>query len=85
MSIRPGWSGQTLNQEIYPRLQAVRNEIDRQGLDVDLEIDGGVKIENAKRAIDAGANVLIAASGVFGQPDIADAARRLAEIAKGAA
>lgn len=85
MSIRPGWSGQTLNEEVFPRLEAVREEIDRQGLDVDLEIDGGVKVDNARRAVDAGANVLIAASGVFGQPDIADAARRLAEIAKGAA
>ncbi|MEX2100897.1 MAG: ribulose-phosphate 3-epimerase [Actinomycetota bacterium] len=83
MSIRPGWSGQTLNEEVYPRLESARAEIDRQGLDVDLEIDGGVKIANAQRAVDAGANVLIAASGVFGQPDIADAAGRLAAIAQG--
>src|SRR5437016_6312430 len=48
---------------------------------VDLEVDGGVKVENAARAIDAGANVLVAASGVFAQPDPAAAARTLAEIA----
>ena len=41
MSIRPGWSGQQLNPDVYPRLEAVRAEIDRQGLDVDLEVDGG--------------------------------------------
>ena len=50
MSIRPGWSGQELNPDVYPRLQAVRQQIDRRGLDVELEIDGGVKMDNAKRA-----------------------------------
>src|SRR5437762_4556132 len=40
MSIRPGWSGQTLNPDVYPRLEAVRSEIDRRGLDVPLEGDG---------------------------------------------
>jgi ribulose-phosphate 3-epimerase len=84
MSIRPGWSHQQLNPEVYPRLSAVRTEIDRQGLEVALEIDGGVKLENAQAALDAGATVLIAASGIFAQPDPADAARRLASIAEGA-
>jgi ribulose-phosphate 3-epimerase len=84
MSIRPGWSYQQLNPEIYARLSSVRAAIDRQGLDVALEIDGGVKLDNAQAAVDAGATVLIAASGIFAQPDPADAARRLASIAEGA-
>jgi ribulose-phosphate 3-epimerase len=84
MSIRPGWSFQQLNPDVYPRLTAVRTEIDRRGLEVGLEIDGGVKLDNAQAAIDAGATVLIAASGIFAQPDPADAARRLAAIAEGA-
>jgi len=49
-----------------------------------VEIDGGVKVDNARAAVDAGATVLIAASGIFAQPDPADAARRLAAIAEGA-
>ena len=65
MSIRPGWSFQTLNPEVYPRLEAARAEIDRAGVAVELEIDGGVKVENATRAVEAGATVLIAASGIF--------------------
>jgi ribulose-phosphate 3-epimerase len=84
MSIRPGWSYQQLNPEVYERLSAVRAEIDRLGLDVALEIDGGVKIDNALRAVDAGATVLIAASGIFAQPDPAEAARSLATIVEGA-
>jgi ribulose-phosphate 3-epimerase len=85
MSIRPGWSGQALNPEVYPRLEALRREIDRRGLDVPLEIDGGVKVDNAKRAVDAGATVLVAASGIFRQADPAGAARSLAAIARGEA
>jgi ribulose-phosphate 3-epimerase len=83
MSIRPGWSGQTLNPEVYPRIQSAREEVDRRGLDIDVEIDGGVKVDNARRAVDAGATVLVAASGIFRAPDPAEAARRLAAIAAG--
>jgi ribulose-phosphate 3-epimerase len=83
MSIRPGWSFQTLNPDVYPRLEEARAEIDRRNPAVELEIDGGVKIENARRAVEAGATVLIAASGVFAEQDPADAARRLAAIAAG--
>jgi ribulose-phosphate 3-epimerase len=85
MSIRPGWSGQTLNPAVYPRLEEARKQIDAAGAPVDLEVDGGVKIENAQAAMDAGATVLIAASGIFGQPDPAGAAKQLALIAEGAA
>lgn len=82
MSIRPGWSGQTLNPEVYPRLEAVRAEIDRRGLGVELEIDGGVKVDNARRAVEAGATVLVAASGIYHAPDKAAAAAELAAIAR---
>jgi ribulose-phosphate 3-epimerase len=85
MSIRPGWSGQTLNDEVYPRLEAARAEIDRRDGRIALEIDGGVKLGNARRALDAGATVLVAASGIFGQPDPSAAARTLAAIAHGEA
>jgi ribulose-phosphate 3-epimerase len=85
MSIKPGWSHQQLNPEVYPRLEAIRGEIDRRGLAAELEIDGGVKVDNARRAVDAGATVLIAASGIFAQPDPVGAARTLRSIARGEA
>lgn len=85
MSIRPGWSGQPLNPDVYPRIEAVRGEVDRRGLPVDVEIDGGVTVENARRAIDAGATVLVSASGIFQAPDKVGAARMLAKVAAGAA
>jgi ribulose-phosphate 3-epimerase len=83
MTIRPGWAGQDLNPEVYPRVEAVRGEVDRRGLPIDIEIDGGVKVDNAQRAIDAGATVLVAASAIFQAPDPASAARTLAAIARG--
>ena len=85
MSIKPGWSHQTLNPEVYPRLEAVRAEVDRRGALVEVEVDGGVKVDNAQRAVDAGATVLISASGIFQAPDPAIAASELAAIAKGGA
>lgn len=82
MSIRPGWAGQELNPDVFARIERVRHEIDRRGLDVDVEIDGGVKVHNARRAVDAGATVLVAASAIFHAPDPARAARELAIIAR---
>lgn len=81
MSIPPGWGGQVLNPEIWGRTEVIRAEIDRRGLSVDVEIDGGIKIDNAKRAVDAGATILISGSGVFRQPDPVGAARAIAAVA----
>jgi ribulose-phosphate 3-epimerase len=85
MSIRPGWAGQELNPDVYPRLEAMRAEVDRRGLSTAVEIDGGVKVHNAQRAVDAGASVLVAASAIFRAPDPVAAARELAAIARGEA
>ena len=84
MSVHPGWSGQEFIPEALPKLAAVRAEIERRGLKTDLEIDGGVNLENAKRCVDAGATVLVVASAIFRAPDIRAAARELARIAGGA-
>ncbi len=83
MSIRPGWSGQELNPAVFDRVEAVRAELDRRGLQADVEVDGGITLDNARRAMDAGASVLIAASAIFWAPDPAGAARAFAEIAGG--
>ncbi|MGZ8582699.1 MAG: ribulose-phosphate 3-epimerase [Actinomycetota bacterium] len=85
MSIEPGWSGQTLDPAVYPRIEGVRAEIDRRGLDIEIEIDGGVKVDNARRAVDAGATVLVSASGIFQAADPAENARVLRAIANGEA
>ncbi|MEW6059855.1 MAG: ribulose-phosphate 3-epimerase [Actinomycetota bacterium] len=83
MSVNPGWAGQRFLPEALPKLEAARRELDRCGLSAELEIDGGVKLDNAKRCVEAGATVLVAASAIFQAPDIAEAARGLAAIARG--
>ncbi|HEY7399827.1 MAG TPA: ribulose-phosphate 3-epimerase [Actinomycetota bacterium] len=84
MSVHPGWSGQAFIPEALPKVAALREELDARGLDADLEIDGGVSLDNARRCVDAGASVLVAASAIFHAPDIGAAARELADIARGA-
>ena len=53
-----------------PKLEKLRNEIDRLGLDIDLEVDGGINKETAPLAVKAGANVLVAGSYVFSAADM---------------
>lgn len=84
MSVHPGWAGQAFIPEALPKISAVRAEIDARGLSTDVEVDGGVRLDNARRCVDAGASILTAASAVFQAPDPADAARALADIARGA-
>ena len=80
MSVHPGWSGQAFIPEALPKLERVRAELSRRGLACDVEVDGGVKKDNARRCIEAGANVLVVASGIFQQPDVAVAAAELKAI-----
>jgi ribulose-phosphate 3-epimerase len=83
MSVHPGWAGQRFIPEAVPKLEAVRAEIDRRGLEADVEIDGGVKLDNAKRCVQAGATVLVVASAIYQAADSASAAREFAAIARG--
>jgi len=83
MSVHPGWAGQRFIPEALPKLGAVRHELDRRGLSTDVEIDGGVKLENAKRCVEAGASVLVVASAIYQAEDIPAAAREMKVIAEG--
>jgi len=84
MSVHPGWAGQSFIPEALPKLDAARAEISRRGLELDLEVDGGVKKDNARRCVDVGANVLVVASGIFSSDDITAAAAELKSIVEAA-
>jgi ribulose-phosphate 3-epimerase len=79
---RTGWAGQPFQESSLPKIEAVRREIDRRGLTVDVEVDGGIDERSGARCLAAGATVLAAASSVFRAGDPAEAARRLAELAR---
>jgi ribulose-phosphate 3-epimerase len=66
MTIDPGFGGQKLIPRTLTKVQRLRAEIDRQGLPTDLEVDGGVDASNARACVEAGANVLVAGTAVFG-------------------
>jgi len=73
MSVNPGFGGQSLIEAVFPKISRIRERIDREGLPTLIEVDGGVKPDNAGRFIAAGAHVLVAGSAVFGAPDRAAA------------
>ncbi len=65
MSINPGFGGQKLEDMTYDKVRKLRKMINDRGLKTHIEIDGGVNIDNAKKLIEAGADVLVAGSHVF--------------------
>jgi ribulose-phosphate 3-epimerase len=66
MSVNPGFGGQSFIEHVLPKIEAVRRRIDATGRDIWLEVDGGVKADNARRITAAGADTLVAGSAVFG-------------------
>jgi len=80
MTVHAGFGGQRFMPEMLEKVAAARRRIDDAGLDVLVEVDGGIDPETAPLAVAAGADVLVAGSAVFGAPDgPAAAVRRLAE------
>lgn len=69
MTVNPGFGGQSLIERVFPKIEKIRREIDRRGLKTLVEVDGGVKPDNARRFRDAGAHVMVAGSAVFGAKD----------------
>lgn len=80
MSVYPGFGGQKFIPEVLEKLKQAKALIDSTGKDIDLEIDGGVTLENAKAVKEAGANVLVAGSTVFNHSDRAQAIDLLRRI-----
>jgi len=69
MSVNPGFGGQSFIPGTLDKLRQVRKLIDQSGYDIRLEVDGGVKVENIGEIAAAGADMFVAGSAIFGQPD----------------
>ena len=65
MSVNPGFGGQKFMPEVLEKTKVVRDLIDNQNLNVDVEIDGGINFENCSKAKNAGANILVSGSTIF--------------------
>ena len=71
MSVNPGFGGQSFIPQTLDKLKQVRKRIDLSGRDIRLEIDGGVKVDNIAEIAAAGADMFVAGSAIFNQPDYA--------------
>lgn len=77
MTVEPGFGGQKFMGDMLPKISAIRAECVRRGLSPEIEVDGGINAANARSVIDAGADVLVAGSAVFGAQDVAAAIESL--------
>jgi ribulose-phosphate 3-epimerase len=82
MTVFPGFGGQSFIGSVLDKVALVRAAIDERGLDVDLQVDGGIDAATAPLAVAAGANVLVAGSAIFGARDPRDAAGRIRAAAQ---
>jgi ribulose-phosphate 3-epimerase len=80
MSVHPGFGGQEFIPEALEKLRVVRRELDRRALKVDIEIDGGVKLDNIAEVKAAGANVFVSGSGIFGQSDYRKVVKEMRDL-----
>lgn len=79
MSVNPGFGGQKFIESSIEKVRQVKKIIDDAGLDTDIEIDGGINIDNLESVLEAGANVIVAGSAVF-KGDSTDNVKKFLEI-----
>lgn len=82
MTVNPGFGGQPFLNSVVPKIRRVRKLVEEAGLAIDIEVDGGISVENARMVAGEGANVLVAGAAVFGEPDRAAAIERIREAAR---
>ena len=81
MTVNPGFSGQSMDMSVMPKLQKMRALVNDRGLPTDIEVDGGIEPENVQEVVKRGGNVLVAGAGVYGKKDPVNAISVLRERA----
>ncbi len=76
MTVEPGFSGQTF-MDMCEKIRVIKNECERLGRAVDIEVDGGINADNARLVTDAGANILVMGSSIFSQDDYSAAIQEI--------
>ncbi len=84
MTVQPGFAGQAFRSDVVPKIREARTYLAKEDLDVELQVDGGIKIDTAPIVAEAGADILVSGSGIF--PDhVAANLKKLREVAERAA
>lgn len=79
MSVNPGFGGQSFIKNTLSKIKRLREMADSRGLDLDIEVDGGINLNNIRQVVEAGANVLVAGSAIFGAENVEDTVRKFKE------
>lgn len=79
MSVNPGFGGQSFIESSIAKIRTLRKMIEEKGLNVDIQVDGGIKVDNVKRVVDAGANIIVAGSAIFGSKNILETVKQFRE------
>lgn len=82
MSVDPGWGGQSFIPSCLDKIRRLRDRIRAAGLTVPIEVDGGIKLDNAGDVMRAGMEIVVAGSAVYDAPDPAAVVRKLKDIAR---
>ncbi len=82
MTVEPGFGGQKFMHDMMPKVKALRDAVEKDGLDVEIEVDGGINKETVKEAAKAGADVFVAGSSVFAAEDAEKAISEIRDAAK---
>ena len=77
MTVEPGFGGQSFMEDMLPKIKAIREKADEVNPELMIQVDGGIVPETAKKCVDAGADVLVSGSYIFGALDTADAIESL--------
>lgn len=80
MSVNPGFGGQSFIPQCKAKIKTLKKMITDRNLDVEIQVDGGVKLDNVKEIIDCGADIVVAGSAIFGTDDVVEATRQFKNI-----
>ncbi|MFQ5429176.1 MAG: ribulose-phosphate 3-epimerase [Phycisphaerae bacterium] len=83
MGIAPGFAGQKLLDTTYPKVAAIRALVNQSGGSATITVDGGVKAENARRLVEAGADVLVVSSGIYDHPRPTESLNEIRSVVAG--
>ncbi len=82
MSVNPGFGGQSFIPSALDKIREIKSIINEKNLNIEIEVDGGVKLDNAKDVLNAGADILVAGSAVFGAENIEETVKKFLAIGK---
>ena len=77
MTVNPGFSGQSFIEAMLPKIETLKEMITKKGLNIEIQVDGGISVKNIRRVIDAGMDIAVGGSSVYGQDNYVEAIRAL--------